>query len=205
VKKVLIIIGVLIIVVGVFLLFTGDSNKNVKNYPSSGANIIAFGDSLVVGQGSTKGNDFVSVLSRQLNIPITNLGKRGDTTISALARLDDVLEKDPKIVLLLLGGNDYLLSVAKDDTFRNLGLIIKSIQDSGSIVIVLGVRGGLLKDNYKDDYKELSKQYRTAYVSNVLDDIIGNRDLMYDRIHPNDDGYKIMAGRIYPVIVNLVD
>ena len=205
-KKALILVGVLIIVVAVFLLLAGNSssNKNIKNYPSSGTNIIAFGDSLVLGVGSSVGNDFVSVLSRQLNIPIKNLGKGGDTTTTALTRLDEVLEREPKIVILLLGGNDYLLKISKKETFFNLGTMIESIQNSGSIVILLGVRGGLLRDNYKDDFKALSTKYQTAYIPNILNGLIGNADLMYDGIHPNDDGYKIVADRIYPVIKNLV-
>jgi len=206
-KNVLILAGVLIIVVVVFLSFTGDSNsnKNIKNYPSSGTNIIAFGDSLVVGVGSSGDNDFVSVLSSQLNIPIENFGRGADTTRSALPRLDEVLKRDPKIVLILLGGNDYLSRVSKEETFSNLGAMIESIQDSGSIVILLGVRGGLLKDNYKDDFKKLSIQYRTAYVPNVLSGLIGNPALMDDIIHPNNDGYKIIADKIYPVIKSLID
>ena len=82
--------------------------------------------------------------------------------------------------------------------------MIESIQNGGSIVILLGVRGGLLRDNYKDDFKALSTKYQTAYIPNILNGLIGNPDLMYDGIHPNDDGYKIVADRIYPVIKNLV-
>ena len=206
-KKALILVGVLIIVVAVFLLLAGNSssNKNIKNYPSSGTNIIAFGDSLVLGVGSSVGNDFVSVLSRQLNIPIENLGRAGDTTDAAKGRLNEVLERDPKVVLLLLGGNDYLRQIPKEEIFSNLGIIIESIQNSGAIVILLGVKGGILRDNYKSDFKKLSIQYQTVYIENVLDGIISNPDLMYDSIHPNNDGYKIIADRIYPVIKNLID
>ena len=206
-KNGLVLVSVLIVVAVAFLLFTGDSNsnKNIKNYPSPGTNIIVFGDSLVVGVGSSVDNDFVSVLSRQLDIPIENLGIVGDTTGTALARLNEVLERDPKIVLLLLGGNDYLRRIPKEETFSNLGIMIESIQNSGSIVILLGVKGGILRDNYKGDFKKLSIQYKTAYITNVLDGLIGNPDLMYDSIHPNNDGYKIIADRIYPVLKNLID
>lgn len=206
-KNVLILVGGLIIIIVVFLLFIGRSNsiKNIKNYPSSGTNIIAFGDSLVVGTGSSKDGDFVSVLSRKLDIPIENLGKAGDTTDTALSRLNKVLKMNPKIVLVLLGGNDYIHRISKEKTFSNLGTIIESIQNSGSVVILLGVRGGVLKDNYKSNFKKLSLKYQTAYVPNVLDGLIGNSDLMYDSIHPNDNGYKIIADKIYPVIKNLID
>ncbi|MDA1334754.1 MAG: GDSL-type esterase/lipase family protein [bacterium] len=206
-KRLLILIAVLLAIVGAFFLFGDDlnSNKNVKNYPSSGIDIIAFGDSLVEGVGSTPGNDFVSVLSRKLDMPILNLGVAGDTTASGLLRFDKALDSDPKLVLILLGGNDYLRKVSKEQTFSNLRMMIESTQQKGSIVILLGVRGGLLKDNYKDDYKELAKEYDTAYIPNVLDGLIGTPDLMYDSIHPNDKGYEIIADRIYPVLVGLIN
>lgn len=203
-KKVSIIAAGLVVLVTGYFLFFGTENK-ITNYPSSGTTIVAFGDSLVVGVGSTKDNDFVSKLSSKINAPIINLGKNGDTTNEALIRLDDVLESNPKIVLLLLGGNDYLRKTSKEETFSNLGLMIESIQQSGSIVILLGVRGGILKDEYKDDFKELSKKYGTAYVPNVLDGVFGHSDLMSDSIHPNDAGYEIIAEKIYPVLKELIE
>ena len=203
-KKVSVIAaGLVVLVTGYFLFF--DTDEKITNYPSSGTTIIAFGDSLVEGVGSTKNNDFVSKLSSRIKTPIINLGKSGDTTKEALTRLDDVLENNPKIVLLLLGGNDYLRKSSKEETFSNLGLMIESIQHSGSIVILLGVKGGILKDEYKDDFKELSKKYGTAYVPNVLDGVFGHPDLMSDTIHPNDAGYEIIAEKIYPVIKELID
>ena len=207
IKKVLILVGVLITVVVVFILFRGDSNslKNIKNYPSLGTNIMAFGDSLVQGIGSSGGGGFVSILSRQLGLPIENLGRGGDTTATALTRLDEVTKRDPKIVLILLGGNDYIRRISKEETFSNLGMIISSIQDRGAIVILLGVRGGVLKDNYKNDFKELAKKYKTAYIPNVLDGLIGSPNLMSDTIHPNNEGYQIIADRIYPVIKSLLN
>lgn len=202
--------NLLVIVVGfiaagaIYLVFFGGT-KEITNYPSTNTTIVAFGDSLIVGAGSTKGNDFVSELSKRVDTPIVNLGKRGDTTRDALLRLDDVLESNPKIVLLLLGGNDYLQKIPKEETFSNLGIMIESIHKSGSIVILLGVRGGVLKDNFKGDFMALSKKYSTAFVPNVLDDIFGHPDLMFDTIHPNDLGYEIIAERIHPILSDLLE
>jgi lysophospholipase L1-like esterase len=66
------------------------------------------------------------------------------------------------------------------------------------------VRGGILKDNFKDEYETLARVYGVAYVPDVLRGLIGQSDLMYDAIHPNDDGYQIISGRIEPVITNLI-
>lgn len=186
-----------------YFVFTHD-NKNIVNYPSSGETIVAFGDSLVQGVGSTVDGGFVTMLSKKVNTPIVNLGVRGDTTIDGLARVDEVLDKNPKIVLLLLGGNDYLRKIPQEETFANLETIIETIQKEGSIVILLGVRGGVLKDSYKDDFESLANEFGTAYVPNVLDGLFAHPELMFDTIHPNDEGYEIIAEKVYPVVTNLI-
>ncbi len=92
----------------------------------------------------------------------------------------------------------------KKETFENLRTIIERFQGAGAVVVLLGVRGGILSDGYEGDYQELAKKYRTAYVSNILDGLIGNTKYMYDGIHPNDAGYSIIADRVFTVIQKVI-
>ena len=92
------------------------SAQSITNVPSSGANVIAFGDSLIQGPGVPANSTFPAQLSRRLGVPILNKGLSGDTTATALARLDrDVLSQNPKVVVVLVGGNDILQRI-----FQNL-------------------------------------------------------------------------------------
>ena len=177
--------------------------RPITNYPSTGTDIIAFGDSLVSGVGSS-GGGFVELLSEQLGMPITNLGVPGDTTATGLARIDELDQYTPKVVMVLLGGNDYLKRIDSSETFSNLALIIEEIHNRGAIVLLLGVRGGLLFDNFDTEFKKLGRTYDVAHVPNVLDGLVENPALMTDRIHPNDAGYAIIAERILPVLRELV-
>lgn len=188
---------------GYLLFFTG--NTPIKNYPSSGSDIVAFGDSLVFGVGATPGSDFVSVLGREIGVPIVNLGKSGDTTLDGLARLEEVTGYDAKIVLLLFGGNDYIRKIPTEETFVNLGTMIQEIQSTGAIVVLLGVRGGVLVDGYDDDFEALAEKYQTAYVSNVLDGLFDRPKYMSDTIHPNDAGYARIADRVFEQIKDLLE
>jgi len=197
-----IVLGILVIW-GVFTFFFAGSDT-VTNYPSDGTTIVAFGDSLVEGVGASSGNDFVSVLSSQVGEPIVNLGVRGDTTADALLRLDQVIAQDPKVVMVLLGGNDYLQQIPKAETFANLNQIVTTIHDSGAVVILLGVRGGLIRDEYQGDYQDLAQSLGTAYVPNVLDGLFANPSLMSDTVHPNDAGYQVIADKVEPVLRDLV-
>lgn len=196
------LIGISLVGVVYLLFFT--TPDAVTNYPSDGSTVVAFGASLVVGVGSTEGNDFVSLLSQQLDEPIINLGQSGETTEVAMRRIDEVLDQDPKVVLLLLGGNDILQRKPRTETFANLAQMIETIQASGASVLLLGVRGGVLTDSYEKEYRRLARTYNTAYVPDVLDGLFGNPALMSDTIHPNDAGYQIIADRIQPVLQPLV-
>lgn len=172
------------------------SNDEITNYPPKNHTIVAFGDSLVEGVGATSGNDFPSLVGGLAGVPIINEGKSGDTTEAGLLRIQTVLDKEPGIVILLLGGNDVLRRIPKEQTFKNLSSIIEQLQGHGAVVILLGVKGGLLGDGYEEDYLKLSEKYHTLYVSNVLSGLITRPEYMYDSIHPNDKGYAIIAERV---------
>ena len=68
----------------------------------------------------------------------------------------------------------------------------------------MGVRGGVLRDNFKKDFENLAREQNTAYVPNVLDGLIGNSEFMYDAIHPNDKGYALIAAKIEPILKKLI-
>ena len=195
--------GIAVLAVAAGWLFLR-SSAEITNYPSGGVDIIAFGDSLVVGVGSTGDNDFVSLLSQKIGRPIINLGHSGDTTAVGLARVGDLDTYNPKIVIVFLGGNDYLRRVPETQTFENLSKIIEAIHGRGAIVLLLGVRGGLLRDNFEAEFGALAKKYHTAHVSNVLAGLFGNDKYMSDEIHPNDLGYERIAERVYPVLESLL-
>lgn len=201
-----ILISVLVVCGALFLFwyfFAG--TYTIKNYPSSGETIVAFGDSLVDGVGSTKGNDFVSLLSARINTPIINLGHPGDTTAEAFIRIDDVLSRNPKVVMVLLGGNDFLKRVPKHEMLLNLERIITAIQNKGAVVVLLGIRGGLITDSYESDLRSLAEKTGSAYVPNVLKGLIGDSKYMDDSVHPNNAGYAIIADHIYPVLLKVLN
>jgi acyl-CoA thioesterase I len=165
--------------------------------------IIAFGDSLVYGTGSS-GGGFVKLLEQKLGKPIENLGVPGDSTADGIARLDQVIERHPAVVILLLGGNDYLRQVPRDETFANVARIVERLQAEGIAVLLIGVRGGLIRDLYAERFEELADRYHTAYVHDVLDDTLGVSGYMADQVHPNDAGYRVIADRVYPVLAKMV-
>ena len=172
------------------------SQPQVKKRSIPYDTIICFGDSLTFGTGAVPGMDYPSQLSKMILKPVINAGAPCDTTASALTRLQrDVLSRSPDMVLITLGGNDLKNGVAKDVAFKNLKRIVESIQGQGARVIIGGLRFPLRDRGFARGYKDLADQTGAVLIPDIFKDIIGNRSLMSDPIHPNGNGYKIMAQR----------
>jgi lysophospholipase L1-like esterase len=174
--------------------------------PTAGERIVAFGDSLVEGVGASPGRDMVSILSRRIGTQIVNAGRSGDTTGQALERLDTtVLSRNPRVVIVLLGGNDMMRRVPRARMFENLETIVTRIRARGAAVILVSVEIGLGSGTEGRAFEALADRTSSALVRDILDGILGRRRLMSDGIHPNDAGYEIMADRIEPTLRKLVE
>ena len=170
---------------------------NVRNLDSRGANIVAFGDSLTAGYGAGAGEDYPARLSGLIGEPVINAGVSGDTTGSALARLDaDVLARDPRIVIVGLGGNDFLGGVPIAATEATLREIVRKIEGAGAMVVLLGFRFPSLTADYEAMYKRVAKEGQCLLVAGVLRNILTDPSLKSDAIHPNARGYQLMAERV---------
>lgn len=179
--------------------------KRIKNINSDGTNIICFGDSLTSGAGASAGNDYPSILAQNIRYPVINAGRAQDTTEDALKRLkSDVLTQDPKLVIVEFGGNDFLRGIAKEETIQNLDTIVQRIQDAGAMVVLAEVRTGLIGDEYLPGFKKITQRRGAYLIIDLLKGIMTNANLKSDYIHPNDEGYKIMAARICKVIKRIL-
>jgi lysophospholipase L1-like esterase len=194
-KLIYLVIAVLVLLAGYkFLTSTHQDFSGL----SAGQKIICFGDSLTYGTGASEGKDYPSQLSRMLARPVINAGRPGDTTASALQRLEqDLLSYSPDIVLITLGGNDLKNGVAAGTAFENLKMIVNLIHNQGARVIIGGLQIPFRDRGFGRGYQKLADETGATLIPNILEDIMGNRELMSDPIHPNDAGYKIMAQRFY--------
>lgn len=164
--------------------------------------IVCFGDSLTSGTGAAAGMDYPSQLAAMLGKPVVNKGIPGDTTASALRRLNrDVLSANPDIVLITLGGNDLKNGIAKNVAFGNLKYIVETIQGSNAKVIIGGLKFPGLDRGFGQGYVELAKQTGATLIPDIFAGIADNPKLMSDPIHPNDAGYRIIARRFYNALM----
>jgi lysophospholipase L1-like esterase len=175
----------------------GDDLRGIRNLRSAGEAIVCFGDSLTEGVGAEAGQDYPSVLSRQLGFPVVNAGQRGDTTGQALERLSDkVLRRNPRLVNVLLGGNDFLRQLPRAESKKNLAEIVRRIQEQGAMVAIAGIRLGLFTDEFAPIYEATAKEFGALYIPEVMKGILSDAKLKSDAIHPNGAGYRLIAERV---------
>ncbi|MFH1480483.1 MAG: arylesterase [Pseudomonadota bacterium] len=198
-KKIGLGIGCIIIFIIIYRLIPSASWE-IRNTAPAGENLICFGDSLTYGTGAMEGMDYPSQLSRLIGRPVVNAGVPGNTTATALKRIDEILEKSPRIVLITLGGNDLKNRVPKGTAFGNLKVIIEKFQDKGALIILGGIDVPLYGRAFAEAYKELAAETGSVLVPNVFEGIMGKSGLMSDPIHPNNAGYTIMAQHFYEAL-----
>jgi acyl-CoA thioesterase-1 len=190
--------GLYLLVILTFILACGGERfDSIHNIRSKGETIICFGDSLTEGMGADSGEDYPTVLSRQLGMPVINAGQRGDTTARALERISDaVLSKNPRLVILLLGGNYFLRQLPRQETRKNLEEIARRIQAHGAMVVIAGMKLGFFTDEYSSIFEETARRFGALYVAQVTKGILDDTRFKHDPIHPNGAGYRLIAERI---------
>jgi lysophospholipase L1-like esterase len=196
-KKTVLIVLMVVVSFAAYRFFKGPSYE-IRNASPAGENIICFGDSITYGTGASEGKDYPSLLSAMLSRPVINAGVPGDTTETALNRLEDaVLAQSPRVVFITLGGNDLKNGVSKEIAFANLRRIITEIQSMGALVVLGGIHIPFWGRGFGDAYEKLAEETGVVLIPNVLEGLFGNPKMMSDPIHPNDAGYEVMAKRFY--------
>lgn len=178
---------------GCLLLVGCSSGPQLPLVPADGA-ILAFGDSLTAGTGATADASYPAVLSRLTGRRVINAGVPGEVTAAGLARLPELLDREkPVLVLLCLGGNDFLQRLEVTRTEENLRTMIRMIRERNTSVVLIGVPRLGLGLEVPVWYERIARDAGIPYEGKVLKRILGERTLKSDTVHPNADGYQQMA------------
>jgi len=174
--------------------------------PTFPPTVVAFGDSLTAGVGaSSNATNYPSLLSNWLDLPVINEGVSGDTTADALARIDDIVAYNPDIVIVFLGGNDILQFIDLEVTITNLTEIIMVLRNEGAHIVLVGTHNTTFQSAREAAFRALASEMDVLYVPEALRGILGVPDLLDDPVHPNDEGYRILAERIFEETAEALD
>ena len=182
-------------------VFISCSKREIKNADSKGKNIICFGDSITLGYGANEGEDYPSELARLVNRPVFNMGVDSETSEEALKRLNkDVLEREPILVIIEFGGNDFLKKIPRAATMRNIKEMIDNIHAQGAMAAIVDISSGMFLADYRQDLSKLAKEEGAIFIPSILRGIITNPSMKSDFFHPNGAGYKLIAHDVFRAI-----
>ena len=159
--------------------------------------IVAFGDSLTYGTGASESESYPAILAQLIERKVVRAGVPGEITEQGLARLPEVIEEHrPVLMIVCLGGNDMLRKVADAQIRANLSEIIRTIKGQGISVMLVGVPKPALVTSAAAFYAEVAQEFDIPYEGAIVTDVLYQRELKSDPIHPNAKGYRMMAEAI---------
>lgn len=187
------------------LLLLAACGPDVPNLDSPGKTIVVLGDSIASGVGSGRGESYPDLLAARLGTEeVVNAGVSGNTTADGLARLDEVLAEDPWLVIVELGGNDFLRRVPPEQTEQTLRQILDRLI-AARVVPVLVELDVPFGGRYLEIYDRLGDEYQVPVVEDTLGEILRDPALKSDTIHPNAAGQKVLAEAVLEEIEPLIE
>jgi acyl-CoA thioesterase-1 len=169
----------------------------VSEEPAEARPILLFlGDSLTFGYGLSPEDAYPARIEEKLadeglEYEVVNAGVSGDTTASGLRRLDWLLQREPAVLVLALGGNDGLRGIP-------VGIVLAGMQAPPNM-------GFRFAGAFRRIFPELAEENDLPLVPFLLEGVAGDPRLnLGDGIHPNAAGQAIVAENVWDVLEPLL-
>lgn len=174
----------------------GDKPKQLARLPAD-AVVLAFGDSLTFGTGAGESESYPVQLERLIGRRVVRAGVPGEVTSQALQRLPEALEEHaPRLLLLCIGGNDFLQRMPAREAEENVRSMVKLARGRGVEVVLIGTPEPGLQVATPAFYGAIAKEFDLVYEGAILGEVLKSGGLKADLVHPNAKGYRVIAERL---------
>lgn len=177
--------------------------------------IVCVGDSLTDGMRPDLG--YPDALDKMLPNPVINEGFSGIATRQGLDLMPRVLKHNPKVVVIELGGHDFLKGHSRASTKANLVQMIDLSRENGAEVILMEIPRGFMFDPFASLEREIAYEKDVQLIADSwLREIIlmspiappgmwmsPSSRLSDDGIHSNPRGSHVIAQRVADAIAML--
>ena len=179
--------------------------------------IVCIGDSLT--QGMLPDHGYPEQLKSMVSVPVINLGFSGISSGPALGQFDRVLKHNPQIVILEIGGHDFLKGKSRASTKKNLLEMIDRCRAADTDVLLMEIPRGFIIDPFASLEREIAYETDVQLLSDTwLREIIllspiappgrwmsKQSHLSDDGIHSNERGSRAIAKRVHTTLAKMYD
>jgi acyl-CoA thioesterase I len=184
------------LVILVFAVAACGERPRLERLPSD-AVVLAFGDSLTFGTGAAESESYPAQLEKLIGRRVVRAGVPGEVTAQALARLPEALDAHaPRLVLLCIGGNDFLRRLGNRQAEDNVRAMVKLAKSRGVDVLLIGTPEPGFMVSPPAFYAAIAREFRLPYEESVIAEVLKDASLKSDQIHPNARGYRVIAERL---------
>ncbi len=182
------------------VMLPGCSSDRLESLNSS-AVILAFGDSLTEGVGTSNEQAYPAVLAQLSGRTVISSGVPGEVSSEGLNRLPAELERiKPDLLILLHGGNDILRNQSPQALKQNLDAMISLAQSQNIPVLLIGVPEKKLFSDAAPLYSELAERHNLVFIEDLLSELLREPGMKSDSVHLNAQGYRALAQGIYDAL-----
>ena len=179
------------------LLIWGCGERPKMERLAPDAVVLAFGDSLTFGSGANEDESYPAQLEKLIGRRVVRAGVPGEVTAQALARLPEALDEHaPRLLLLCIGGNDFLRRLGNQQAERNVREMVKLATSRGVAVMLIGTPEPGFTVSPPAFYAGIAKEFRLPYEEGIIGQVLKDTSLKADPIHPNARGYRLIAERL---------
>lgn len=186
---------------------TGCGSKPQQDTLPAGSTVVALGDSLTYGYGANPKTAYPTVLAELSKWNVVNAGVNGDTSADVLTRVNEIIEQNPDLVLLGVGGNDVLQRIAPDTTRANIVATIDTLQSKNIDVVLIAephLSTSALFGKASDNplYEDIAEAKGIPLYSDGWSTVLSDEALKSDKIHANAAGYRQFAEGLHDYLKN---
>jgi lysophospholipase L1-like esterase len=118
-------------------------------------------------------------------------------TAQAVARLPAALDEHaPALLLLCIGGNDFLRRLGHMQAEDNVRAMVKLARSRGVGVLLIGTPEPGFTVSPPAFYAAIAEEFGLPYEGDVIGEVLRDERLKADLIHPNALGYRLIAERL---------
>src|SRR5690606_9682365 len=141
---------------------------------------------------------------------VVNAGVSGDTSATALARVDTVAAERAALAIVAIGANDGLRGLPVDEMEKNLREIVRRFEAAGSKVALAGMRippnmGPEYVKDFEAVFPRVAQDMEIPLLPFLLEGVAADSNLNQDDgVHPNEEGARMVAALVADFVKSLL-